>query len=488
MWAKFKQSKVWEIHETDSKQNKIFSKILKYIVFLICLSLIIFFWKNLIHGGHVLLGSLWKSTVKTVSSNLWQEMRRDEFGNVNIMLVWIWWDDHHWWYLADSMIATSRNPELWAVTMISIPRDLYVNSSWYLWRINGLFARGYSRGWNNIWSGAENLIAKVEEILWLEIPYYLVADFQWFKEIVDTLWWIDIYIENTIHDITYPDDNLWYQTFHISAWQQTLDWDTALKYVRSRHTTSDFARSQRQQNVIKAVIDTALQRKNITNVWKLKEMYSTYTRMVYTNISSKEMVGMFRYIYDFKHIFSFWLNTYCTYSSYKLTDAGCFLYNGNREAFGGQAVMVPNGAKSNNISFYDYIQRFTFFVTHNNWYLVENPRILIKNAIDKNFASQHRLSPTGRANKIAVKLKKYWFNLAWIENHSWTIEQTKVVTYWDQNYSKTIDTFQYFFPVNVVEKWENQFITWEELNYDMELIIWNDFISYTANTPFSYER
>ena len=488
MKAKFKTSKVWEIQDDNTKKNSIFWKILKYIVFILSIFLIIFFWKNLIHGGHVLLGSLWKSTVKTVSSNIGQEMIRDEFGNINIMLVWIGWDNHHGWYLADAMIAVSRNPEQWVVSMISIPRDLYINSSWYLWRVNGLFARGYNHWWNNIWSGAKNLITKVEEILWLEIPYYLVADFQWFKEIVDTLWWIEIYVPNTIHDTTYPDDNLWYQTFHISAWQQILDWDTALKYTRSRHTTSDFARSQRQQDILKAVIDTALQRKNITNVWKLKEMYSTYTRMVHTNISLKEMIGMFQYSYNFKHMFSFWLNTYCTYSSYKLTDAGCFLYNGNREAFGGQAVMIPNGATPGSISFYDYTKRFAFFVAHNNWYLIENPRIIIKNAIDKQFASQNRLSPTGRANKIAVKLKKYWFNLAGVENYSWAIEQTKVVTYGDQTYSKTVDTLQYFFPVNVVEKWEVQLLSWEELGYDMELIIWNDFISHTANNPFSYEK
>ena len=114
MKAKFKTSKVWEIHHEKST-NSTFDKILKYIIFVICLLLIIFFGKNLIHGGHVILGSLWKSTVKTVSSNLWQEMIRDEFGNVNIMLVWVGWDNHHWWYLADSMIVASRNPnyELW---------------------------------------------------------------------------------------------------------------------------------------------------------------------------------------------------------------------------------------------------------------------------------------------------------------------------------------------------------------------------------------
>jgi len=61
-------------------------------------------------------------------------------------------------------------------------------------------------------------------------------------------------------------------------------------YARSRHTTSDFSRSQRQQDIIKAVINTALQKKNITNVGKLKEMYNTYTKMVTTNVKLKEMI------------------------------------------------------------------------------------------------------------------------------------------------------------------------------------------------------
>ncbi len=490
MKKRFKHLKIWEIQNQGFRKNSSFfvSNVFKYIVFFLCIFLIIFFWKNLIRWWHIALWFLGQSTVKTVSNNLWQEMIRDDFWNVNVMLVWIWWDDHHGWYLADSMIVASWSPEKWAVTMISIPRDLYINSTWYLGRVNGLFARWYNRWWQSVASGAFNLIEKVEEILWLTIPYYLVADFQWFKEVVDTLWWIDVYVPSTIHDTTYPDENLWYQTFHISAWQQTLDWDTALKYARSRHTTSDFARSQRQQDIIKAVIDTALKRENITNIGKLKEMYSTYTRMVHTNVSLKEIIGMFKYAYDFKHIFSFWLNTYCNYRSYTITDAWCFLYNGNREAYGWMAVMVPIWSTPWKLSFYEYTQRFAFFVAHNNWYLIESPRILIKNAIDKNVATQNRQSPTWRANKIAVKLKKYWFTIAGTENHSWTLEQTTVITYWDQKYSKTIEALQYFFPVNVVEKWEIFLEPWEESKYDIEILLWNDFITHISQNPFSYER
>lgn len=489
MKKKFKHLKVWEIQtkiSNDKRQNLI-PIVFKYVVFLLCIFLIIFFGKFLIKWWHIALWFLGQSTVKTVSNNLWQEMKKDDFGNVNVMLIWVGGNWHQGGYLADSMIVASWNPKDGAVTMISIPRDLYINSTWYLWRINGLFARGYNKWWD-IGSWAINLIKKAEEILWLTIPYYVIADFQWFKEVVDTLWWIDVYVPNTIHDTTYPDENLWYQTFHISAWQQILDWDTALKYARSRHTTSDFARSQRQQDIIKAVINTALKRENITNVWKLKDMYSTYTRMVHTNVSLKEMIGMFKYAYNFKHIFSFWLNTYCNYRAYSITDAGCFLHNWNREAYWWMAVMVPIWSSPSKISFYEYTQRFAFFVAHNNGYLIEGPRILIKNAIDKNFATQNKLSPTGRANKIAVKLTKYGFTIAWVENYSGTLEQTTVLTHWDNKYSKSIEALQYFLPVSVVEKWNLSLWTGEQLEYDMELIIWNDFISHTAQSQFSYER
>jgi LCP family protein required for cell wall assembly len=486
MRKKFKHLKIGEINNYNNQKKSTFapSNIIKYSIFMVCIFIVIFFGKILIKWWQIALGFLWESTVKTVSNNLWQEMIKDDFWNINIILIWVWWWNHQGWYLADSIIVASWNPKLWAITMISIPRDLYVSSTWFAWRVNWLFARWYSK-WQTIASGTENLITKVEDILGLKIPYYLVADFQWFQEVVDTLWWVEIYVPETIHDMTYPDGELWYKTFHILAWNHILSGDIALKYARSRHTTSDFSRSQRQQDIIKAIINTALKKQNITNVWKLKELYSTYTRMVNTNISFKEIVGMFKYAYDFKHIFSFGLNTYCNYRAYTITDAWCFLNNGNREAYGGMAVMVPNWSTPWNVSFYDYTQRFAFFVAHNQWYLIENPRILIKNAIDRNYAIQNKKSPTWWANKVAVKLKKYWFNLAWIENNSDSLEQTTVITYWE-NYTKTIETLQYFFPINVVEKWE--IFSWEDSKYDMEVILWNDFITHVSQTPFTYEK
>lgn len=502
MWNNFKTKKVWE-NTYDTTKKITFWSVLKYIVILICILAIVFFWIYLVKADKIHFTSIWKATVNIISEKFWEEMKRDDYWNVNVLLIWIGWEWHQWWYLSDTIIVASWNQDLWAVTMISVPRDLYVKATWYVWKINWLFARGY---WYNkeksITWWVESLWWKLEEMLWLDIPYYAVVDFQWFKEVVDTLWWVEIDVPYTIHDTTYPDEHLWYETFHISAWLQMLDGDTALKYARSRHTTSDFSRSQRQQQIIKAIMDKMLQKENLTNIDTLRELYDTYTRMVTTNISSKEMIWIIKYASPTPKIFSFGLNTYCTYSSYKLTDAWCFLYNWNRDAFNGLSVMIPNGGTPSNISYYDYIQNFAAFIAHNQWYLVENPRIIIKNAIDKSYASKTGKSPTWWAMKVAVKMKKYWFNIAGTENSNEPYEYTTAVVYGD-DYQDTIRMLQNFFPITVVMTWQvlTPELTWENLElteeeiqeqqdlwYEMELYIWNDFIDYIKETPFSYEK
>ena len=182
------------------------------------------------------------------------------------------------------------------------------------------------------------------------------------------------------------------------------------------------------------------------------------------------------------------------------------MYNGNRDAFNGLSVIIPNGWTASNVSFYDYIRNFASFVMHDQWYLVENPRIIIKNAIDKSYASKNGKSPTWWAMKEAVKMKKYWFNIAGTENSSEPYEQTTAVVYW-KNYEKTINTLQKFLPITVVTTWqiltpenteenieettEIEEIDSEEIRdlwYDMELYIWNDFIDYLKENPFSYEK
>ncbi len=83
-----------------------------------------------------------------------------------------------------------------------------------------------------------------------------------------------------------------------------MDGATALQYARSRHSTSDFSRSLRQQLIIQAIINK-FKENGVGNINKIKQLYNDYTQMVTTNITLKEILGMAKYIYKLKYIFSF---------------------------------------------------------------------------------------------------------------------------------------------------------------------------------------
>jgi len=89
----------------------------------------------------------------------------------------------------------------------------------------------------------------------------------------------------------YPNEaNRGYTIFHIERGLQTMDGDTALKYARSRYSTSDFSRSQRQQYIIHATIKQMLRRENIQNINTIKSIYDEYSKIVTTNIDNQEII------------------------------------------------------------------------------------------------------------------------------------------------------------------------------------------------------
>jgi polyisoprenyl-teichoic acid--peptidoglycan teichoic acid transferase len=79
-------------------------------------------------------------------------------------------------------------------------------------------------------------------------------------------------------------------TFDIRPGQQHIDGKTALMYARSRHTTSDYARSARQQDIIKAILNQAFKSENITSISTIKKIYNEYKEMVTTNIQMDELI------------------------------------------------------------------------------------------------------------------------------------------------------------------------------------------------------
>src|SRR3989344_9613899 len=181
-------------------------------------------------------------------------------------------------FLTDTIIVASLDTKTKKVSMFSIPRDLYVNVpsfgkvKEYYTKINAL----YSIGNNNNYStgGIGLLTGKVEEITGLSIHYGVRIEFDGFRKSVDTLGGVDIVVDKTFDDYSFPREgkedaicsdstfNCQVEHLHFDQGSTHMNGSLALKFVRSRKGTngegSDFARATRQQKVLLAAKDKAL--------------------------------------------------------------------------------------------------------------------------------------------------------------------------------------------------------------------------------------
>jgi polyisoprenyl-teichoic acid--peptidoglycan teichoic acid transferase len=149
----------------------------------------------------------------------------------------------------DTLLVFVGDRALPRVAMLSVPRDLWVQIPGYgQERINAAFEMG----------GGQTAKQTVSNVIGQPIDRYLVIGLQGVRDVVDAVGGIDITVPQAIHDDAYPTDDYGYQTVDIPAGRQHMDGDTALKYARTRHQDSDFARTARQQQVVAAVRNAML--------------------------------------------------------------------------------------------------------------------------------------------------------------------------------------------------------------------------------------
>jgi len=465
-----------------------FAGVAKMFIILFCIVLVFFVGKYVIQWAQMLGGYIGKSTVNVVSTAMGDDMIKDEFWNINIMIVGFGGQWHAGWYLADSIMVASFNPKLWAVTMISVPRDLYVYNKEEntIGRINALFSHTVGRK-SQFETWAKVLSDKLEEIMGIKTPYYAMIDFEGFKNIIDTLGGITVDVPESFTDFTYPKNEMQIMTVHFDTGTTNMSGERALQYARSRHSTSDFSRSLRQQLIVKGVMNK-LVKSGLGNINKLKALYGDYTKMVTTNISLKEMLGMVKYAYRLKNTFSFWYTTECSNVAYRFSYPGCFLYTPQRELFNGASAIIPDGWVATDVSFYEYTKNFAFFVAHNQEYLIENQKIEILNGIDKNFAKTTLKKSEWFANQLAVKLKKYAFNISAVQNFAQILSWTTVYILGTWEYQNTIKALKNFITIDDVITTPDPLLVQQYTGVDMLLVMGNSYITQLVTRPFSYYR
>lgn len=180
---------------------------------------------------------------------------------INILALGIGGENHPGPFLTDTIILISIKPKDKQVAMISIPRDLYLNTQNFGGaKINALYGLGEAQGKNQ---GGELIKRAIAETFGLNIHYYARIDFSGFIELIDALGGVDIYVDQAFADNQFPDNNFKTQTISFEAGKHHFDGSTALKYARSRHGSngegSDFARAKRQQKIILSLKDKMLE-------------------------------------------------------------------------------------------------------------------------------------------------------------------------------------------------------------------------------------
>jgi len=222
----------------------------------------------------------------------------DSDGRTNVLVMGLGGSTHPGGMLTDSMMVISYDSKGKAIAMLSIPRDLYVKIPDH--KVSTKINEAYSIGeLEKKGTGAALAKKTVASVLDIPIQYYVTLDFKGFESIVNTLGGIDVYVDRAIYDPSYPDEKMQgYAPFSIKAGQQHLDGKTALKYARSRESTSDFDRAARQQKVISAIKDKALSLGFLGNPKKILDMVSTLSSNLRTDFNPSEIKELLAQIKD----------------------------------------------------------------------------------------------------------------------------------------------------------------------------------------------
>ncbi len=183
------------------------------------------------------------------------------------------------YFLADSIMVCSYNPQNQQASLMSIPRDTYVGSQNknkasqnYLasYKMNAAYRNG---------TNIDETLHLVSNMLGIDIPYYAIVNTDLLIQIVDELGGITF---NVPIDMKYDDPT---QDLHINlkAGEQLIDGNKAEQLLRFRHNNdgtsypveygdNDIGRMRTQREFIQATMSQVLKFENIGKLTKIIDL------------------------------------------------------------------------------------------------------------------------------------------------------------------------------------------------------------------------
>ncbi|MFA7309104.1 MAG: LCP family protein [Patescibacteria group bacterium] len=363
---------------------------------------------------------------------------------VNILLLGMGGGNHPGGELTDTIMVASIDVKNKSVAMISVPRDLYIPvKSFDHAKINSVYSLG-----KESFESEDRAIALVKEtvsdFLGVPIHYYVRVDFAGFEKIIDLLGGVTVDVKKDLYDGEFPDKDMeGYDAYFISKGIHTLNGEDALKYARSRHSTSDFDRARRQQDIIVASREAALKKENLLDIKKMNEILTVLAEHIRTDLQVGEIQALAKIAKTIPNQ---------NFSSKVIDDGNEGLLYADR--YEEMYVLVPYDDK------FTSVHQFVKQYFKDPFLSMEESRIAVRNGS----------GVVGVGQKLADELKEGGFNIVDVSNSEKKYTQTFMY-----DYSNNLKKYTIQFLQNRLKQAPVVQLDKEDKGYDIEIIIGQDY-------------
>ncbi len=198
--------------------------------------------------------------------------------------------------LTDSLILVSINRSADALSIVSIPRDLYVYIPDHgMGKINQAYFFGETRDQTR--SGVQLLKETILYNLGVAVDFYVLVNFTTFGNLIDSIGGVTLSVDCVIEDwrlkspeLDKHDPNNW-EMFTLPIGVHHMDSHLALWYVRSRRTSTDLDRGRRQQDIIRAIW-RQIKAQGLLSLEHLPNLWQEATRIIKTDLTLADVVSL----------------------------------------------------------------------------------------------------------------------------------------------------------------------------------------------------
>lgn len=183
---------------------------------------------------------------------------------------------------SDALILATFNKDDSSIKMVSIPRDSRVE----------IPDRGLDKiNHAHFFGGKDLTVETVENLFEIPVDYYVELNFDAFIEIVDAIGGIEI---DSPKAFTEQNSEGVKNAIQIEEGKQIVNGEEALAYVRMRKQDplGDIGRGQRQQEVIKAILEKSA---SLSAITKYDEIIDSIGNNLQTNFSISNILALQKY-------------------------------------------------------------------------------------------------------------------------------------------------------------------------------------------------